>query len=82
MLLLLLAALTPPLAGETVQVTFPETPPIDVTGPAPMGAIPDNPWTHAETRMSPRSDAAAVFCWDRIKYSGCKVYLVRPGQPV
>ncbi|GHG03846.1 hypothetical protein GCM10017783_15470 [Deinococcus piscis] len=58
---------------------------ITVTGPtnADKVGMDVGLWAHEETLYSPRSDFAAVrFCWDAVKYHGCRVYLARPGAQV
>lgn len=82
--LLLTAAFTAPVT-PTEEITFPTGQRMTVTGPTNRsdGQGWSPPWTHEQTLMSPRGNAAAVrFCWDAVKYHGCQVYLARPAQPV
>ncbi|WP_261664638.1 hypothetical protein [Deinococcus sp. Marseille-Q6407] len=58
---------------------------ITLTGPSNAGkaGMDVGLWAHEETLYSPRGDSAAVrFCWDAVKYHGCRVYLARPGGAV
>lgn len=84
MLALLLTALSAPPSPLTpqVEVIFPNAAPVVVTGPENSEKNAKYPWTHEQTLVSPRGDAAAVrFCWEIGKYDGCQVLLARPGQP-
>lgn len=82
--LLLAAASTLPVPPTPqVEITFLDAPPVTVAGPPNSAQNAEYPWTHQQTLLSPRGDAAAVrFCWEMSKYGGCQVYLARPGQPV
>lgn len=84
MVALLLAAQSLTLVPVTPQaeIIFPKAAPVTVTGPENSEKNAEYPWTHQQTLMSPRQDAAAVrFCWEIGKYDGCQVFLARPGQP-
>lgn len=85
MIALLLAAAAhagPFPATPQVVVTLPQAAPLTVTGPENSERNAEYPWTHEQTLLSPRQDAAAVrFCWEIGKYDGCQVFLARPGQP-
>ncbi|GMA14939.1 hypothetical protein E5F05_12390 [Deinococcus metallilatus] len=83
-LLLVAAASTLPVPPTPqVEITFPDAAPVTVTGPENSAQNAEYPWTHQQTLMSPRGDAAAVrFCWQMSKYGSCQVDLARPGQPV
>lgn len=85
--LLLAAALAVSSGPVTPQetVTFPTGERVPVLGPTNLddGVRRSPPWTHEQTLLSPRRDAAAVrFCWEAVKYHGCSVYLARPGGTV
>lgn len=83
-LLLTAAALALPAPPTPqVEVTFPKANPVTVTGPENSAQNAEYPWTHRQTLLSPRGDAAAVrFCWELSKYGGCQVHLARPARPV
>ncbi|MDL2344656.1 hypothetical protein QOL99_10900 [Deinococcus sp. MIMF12] len=85
MFALLVAAALPGLPvpiTPRVEITFPEAAPVTLSGPENSAQNAEYPWTHQQTLMSPRGDAAAVrFCWEIGKYDGCQVVLARPSQP-
>ncbi|GAA5513043.1 hypothetical protein Dcar01_01769 [Deinococcus carri] len=84
MFALLLAALatSPVSAAPEVSVAFGGRDTVRVFGPSNKGRE-EYPWTHQQTLLSPRGDAAAVrFCWEIGKYGGCQVFLAQPGRPV
>lgn len=82
---LLLAAAVPAIAVPAtprVEIAFPDGASVTVTGPENSARNAEYPWTHRQTLMSPRGDAAAVrFCWEISKYGSCQVSLARPAQP-